>query len=279
MELHLKGKKAIVTGSSSGIGEGIAKCLAKEGAHVMIQGRKKQELERIVQEITASGGVAHYVTGDLAKDEEAKQVAEKTLQTFQRLDILVNNAGIFPPSGWLQSPPQDWLNLFNINVISMVRMIQALLPQMKQLGWGRIIQISSIAGVTPSPAFPDYGATKAAIINMTLSLANELAGTGITVNTVSPGPIVTTGTRILFEKMAREKNWGADWKEIEKKVIQEMLPNSVGRFGTIEEVGHLVTFLASPLADFITGVNYCIDGGRAQPPSRSFDSLGSPRSK
>ena len=104
MELHLKGKKAIVTGSSSGIGEGIAKCLAKEGAHVMIQGRKKQELERIVQEITASGGVAHYVTGDLAKDEEAKQVAEKTLQTFQRLDILVNNAGIFPPQRMAAKP-------------------------------------------------------------------------------------------------------------------------------------------------------------------------------
>jgi NAD(P)-dependent dehydrogenase (short-subunit alcohol dehydrogenase family) len=262
MELNLKGKKALVTGSSSGIGEGIAKCLAKEGAYVMIQGRNTQELQRVVREITAEGGIAHYVEGDLTEDDDAKQVAAKTLQTFQQLDILVNNAGAFPKRGWLQGLPQDWLDLLNVNVVSMVRMIQAFLPQMKTLGWGRIIQIASVAGISPSPGLPEYGITKAANINMTISLAKDLAGTGITVNTVSPGPIATAGARKLFQEIAVEKNWGTNWEVIEKKVTQEMLPNLVGRFGTSEEVGNLVTFLASPAADFITGVNYKVDGGR-----------------
>jgi 3-oxoacyl-[acyl-carrier protein] reductase len=262
LELNLKGKKALVTGSSSGIGEGIAKCLAREGAHVMVQGRKTEELKRVVKEITATGGIAHYVEGDLAKDDEARRVAAETLKTFQRLDILVNNAGAFPSRGWLDSTPEDWLDLVNVNVISMVRMIQAFLPQMKTLGWGRIIQIASAAGTSPMPGLPDYGVTKAANINMTISLAKELAGSGITVNTVSPGPILTPGTRDLFLEMALEKGWGSDIKEIEKKVIQQMLPNMVERFGTPEEVGNLVTFLASPAAGFINGVNYSIDGGR-----------------
>lgn len=262
MDLHLKNKTALVTGSSGGIGEAIAKCLAREGVHVMVQGRKKGELERVVQEITSEGGIAHYVAGDIGKDEDAKRIADKTLTTFQHLDILVNNAGVFPKEGWLQSTPQNWLDLLNVNVVGAVRMIQAFVPQMKTLGWGRVIQIGSAAAISPSPGQPAYGASKAAIMNMSLCLAKELAGTGITVNTVSPGPVATPGVKVLFEGIASEKNWGTDWHEIEKRTTQELLPNLARRFGTTEEVGNLVAFLASPAADYITGANYRVDGGR-----------------
>jgi 3-oxoacyl-[acyl-carrier protein] reductase len=262
MDLNLKNKKALITGSSGGIGEGIAKCLAVEGVHVMIHGRKKQELQRVAQEIMENGGHAHYVEGDLANEEDVKHIVEVALQTFSQIDILVNNAGAFPKRGWLESTPQNWLDLFNLNVVSMVRMIQAFLPQMKSVGWGRIIQIASVAGISPSPDLPEYGVTKSAAINMSISLAKHLAGTGITVNSVSPGPIATQGVKELFHKIALEQNWGTNWEEIEKQATKEILPNLIGRFGTPEEVGHLVAFLASPLADFITGANYRIDGGR-----------------
>ena len=137
MDLKLKNKTALVTGSSRGIGEGIAKSLSREGVHVMIHGRNQQELQRVVQEITKEGGVVHSVEGDLIHEEAVNHIVDFTIKTFKQLDILVNNAGAFPKRGWMECTPQSWLELFDINVVSMVRLIQAFLPQMKALGWGR----------------------------------------------------------------------------------------------------------------------------------------------
>lgn len=261
MDLFLEGKKAIVTGSSSGIGEAIAKRLAQEKAQVMLQGRNEKELKRIHKEINDAGGRAEYVTGDLSDDQAANEVVQKTLKKYGSVDILINNAGAFPNTTWMGTTSKSWNDLFNLNVVSAVRMIQGFLPKMKEKGWGRIIQISSIVGISPPQFQPEYSVTKAADINMTISLARDLAGTGITVNTISPGPIATSGTVELFHTIAKEKNWPDNWKEIEKNVIKEMLPNLVRRFGKPEEIASVAAFLASPLADFITCANYRVDGG------------------
>lgn len=263
MDLHLQGKKALITGSNKGIGEAIAKELAKEGVHVVIHGRNQQEIDRVVKEITASGHKAFGVRGDLTIDEEANRVVHEAISAFNGIDILINNAGAFPVRDWTNTRPSDWTTSFNTNVVSMVRMINGILPQMRKTGWGRIIQIASIAGSSPSPANPDYAASKAANINMSVSLAKELAGSGITVNTVSPGPIVTPGVKETFMQIAQERKWNQEWKEVERRAAKEVLPNLVGRFGKPEEVAAIVAFLCSPRADYIMGANYRVDGGRS----------------
>jgi len=135
---------------------------------------------------------------------------------------------------------------------------------MRQLGWGRIIQISSVVGVQPMAALPDYNVTKAAAINMTVSLSKELANTGITVNTVTPGPIMTAGWIEWARGVAKARDWGDDMAEIEARVVKEVLPNAVGRVGRIDDIATLVAFVASSLAGFINGANLRVDGGVVQ---------------
>jgi 3-oxoacyl-[acyl-carrier protein] reductase len=261
MDLRLEGKKALVTGSSTGIGEAIAKALAKEKVHVAVHGRNTQALEEVVREITESGGRAFAISGDLSKDEEAEQVAKRVLEKFETVDILINNAGIFFERYWDNTSPKEWIELYNTNVGSAVRMIQALLPDMKKQKWGRIIQISSCLGIQPMARMPDYSTTKAAMINMTSSLALELASTGITANTVSPGPILTKTVAANLQRIGPQEGWGTEWSQIEKYFTQHVVPTPMGRLGTPDEVASIVTFLASPLAGYITGANVRIDGG------------------
>jgi 3-oxoacyl-[acyl-carrier protein] reductase len=264
MDLALTGKRALVTGSTGGIGEGITKILAQEGASIVVQGRNESAARRVQQEIEAAGGKAIVAIGDLSTDEGAKRVVDKALAEFGAIDILVNNAGAYEVRGWADATPQQWLDTFNQNVLSMVRMIRLLSPQMRKQGWGRIIQISSMVGVQPMGALPDYNVTKAAVINMTVSLAKELANTGVTVNTVTPGPIMTSGWIEWARSIAKTRSWGDDLAQIERRVVQEMLPNSVGRVGRVDDVANAVAFIASPLAGFINGANLRVDGGGVQ---------------
>ena len=264
MDLHLAGKKAVVTGSSSGIGESIAKRLAQEGAAVVIHGRNEKEARRVAADIEGAGGKAMISIGDLSTDDGAQRVVDKALTELGAVDILVNNAGAYPVLGWMETRPDQWMQLFNQNVVSMVRMIRLLVPQMKELGWGRIIQIASAVGVQPMAGLPSYNVTKAASINMTVSLAKELANTGITVNTVTPGTIMTHGWEEWARGFAKTRGWGDDIAEIERRAVQELLPNSVGRVGRVNEVADLVVFVASPLAGYINGANLRIDGGYVQ---------------
>lgn len=261
MDLQLRDKRVVVTGSSSGIGEAIAKALGQEGAIVVVHGRHEEQANRIAQEISEGGGKAFVAIGDISTDEGARQVADKVLSSLGGVDILVNNAGMYEDRGWMDTPPDGWAEIYNANVISIVRLIQLLVPQMKQLGWGRIIQIASGLATQPLASRPDYESTKAATLNLTVSLAKELAQTGITVNTVSPGLMATPGAERMFREIAPSKGWGTEWAEIEKHLVQEMWPNPSGRLGRPEEVGNMVAYLASPLADYINGANIRVDGG------------------
>ena len=162
MDLQLAGKRALVTGSSSGIGEAIAKSLAAEGARVIVHGRREAEAKRVAAEITAIGGQAAVAIGDLATDAGADAVAKAATEAFGGIDILVNNAGAFPMIGWFDESAAAWTELYNQHVGSMVRMIHRLVPAMKGLKWGRVIQIASAAAPEPGPEMPAYSSTKAA---------------------------------------------------------------------------------------------------------------------
>lgn len=263
LDLKLKDKRALVTGSSSGIGEAVARALAREGARVMIHGRNRERAERVTESIRAEGGRAWLALADLAQPDGAHSLAKNALEALGGVDILVNNAGGADDGmkPWLETDAQQWHASFEQNVFSAVRLIREVAPAMKLGGWGRIIQVSSAVATQPFAVGPEYAAAKAALVNSTVSLAKDLGGAGITVNTVSPGPILTPAAERVFRDIGRQRGWGEDWTEIERRAVAELVPNSVGRIGRVEEVADAVLFLASPRAAFIHGANLRIDGG------------------
>ena len=191
MDLELQGKVALVTGSTSGIGEAAVRRLAREGASVVVHGRRAAEAERVVADITAAGGTAKAALGDLSNDAGAEQAASAALAAFGPVDILVNNAAVFRTDDWNNLDAADWIDQYDKNVGSIVRIVKYILPPMRERQWGRIIQMSSVGAMMPSNMTLNYGGTKAAVAVFSTGLAKVLAGTGITVNTVTPGPVLT----------------------------------------------------------------------------------------
>lgn len=249
-----------MTGSSSGIGEAIARRLAAEGSAVVVHGRNADDVLAVTEAIGADGGDACGLVADLAYPADCDRFIFDVL-TDGGVDILVNNAAAFANRGWDETTPGDWLELYAVNVAAAVQCIQGLLPGMRTAGWGRIIQIGTGEAINPFPFMPDYAATKAALLNLTVSLAKHLDRTSITVNTVSPGIVVTPGVEKFYRAEATRRGWGQDWPTIEAKVLAEILSNPTGRLGRPEEVANLVAFVASPLAGYINGANLRIDGG------------------
>lgn len=262
MDLQLEGKRALVTGSSSGIGEAIAKTLAREGVRVVVHGRNERRAVRVVAEIEAEGGAACVVLGDLSVDESARSVAEAALSAMGGIDILVNNAGVGGPQrSWFGTPTSQWAQMLNNDVLSMVRLVHCLAPQMRQRGWGRLIQVASSGAVQPLGEGPDYSAAKAATVNLTVSLSKALANSGVTANTVSPGGIRTSGFERVWREIAAHRGWSGEWPAIERRIVDDVLRNATGRLGRVEEVASLVAFVASPLGGYINGANLRVDGG------------------
>jgi 3-oxoacyl-[acyl-carrier protein] reductase len=264
MDLKLVGKRALVTGSSSGIGKAIAAALAAEGALVVVHGRDRARVEATAFEIARSGGAAPIAVGDLATDDGAAAVARESLAALGGLDILVNNAGGADgvAQGWIDTTRADWAAVFEQNLFSAVRLVQHLTPALRAGGWGRIINIATGWAMQPAAVMPHYAAAKAALVNVTVSLAREFSGSGVTINTVSPGPIRTATLERTMRGIAKQAGWGTDdWAEIERRIVTEVVPNSVGRIGRVEDIAHAVAFLASPLCDYIDGANLRVDGG------------------
>lgn len=260
MDLELKGRRAVVTGSSGGIGEAIARRLAAEGAAVVIHGRSIEGVRAVAEAITADGGDARGLAADLAVPADCDRFIADVLANGD-VDILVNNAGAFVNRGWDEAAPGDWLELYAVNVAAAVRCIQGFVPAMRTRRWGRVIQIGTGEAINPFPFMPDYAASKAALLNLTVSLAKHLDRTGVTVNTVSPGIVVTPGVEQFYRSEAARRGWGQDWPTIQAAVLAEVLDNPTGRLGTPSEVADLVAFVASPLAGYINSANLRIDGG------------------
>ena len=261
MDLRLAGKRALVTGSSSGIGEAVVKLLAAEGVAVIVHGRDESRANAVAEAIRVKGGEAGVALGDLTTDAGADAVAV-VAQAFGPIDILVNNAGVILRRSWTETTATDWAQIYNTNVISAVRMIQRLVPQMRERHWGRVIQIGGGLSQQPQAAGPNYNATLAARHNLAVSLARELKDTGVTSNVVAPGAILSSeAARMQLIHMGQTHGWGETLEEIEHNATQAIAPNDVGRFGRSEEIAAAVAYLASPIADYVSGATIRVDGG------------------
>lgn len=264
MDLKLDGKIALVTGSSKGIGEGVARGLAREGAIVIVHGRNKTSTEEVAHDIVTQGGRAYAVFGDLTNDDDVQELVNDAQAFAKPVEILINNAGgSGEPEDWNTTRPETWASGYDRNVLAAVRVTARLLPNMRAAKWGRIVNISSMAAMMAPAKRPDYAAAKAAMIAMTASLAKEVAMDGITANTVSPGTIHSDRLDEGFRKVAAARGFASDalWTEIEKIVLPMFAEVPMGRVGTLDEIADAIAFLVSPRASYITGANLRLDGG------------------
>ena len=262
MDLKLQGKVALVTGASKGIGKGIAASLAAEGANVVISARGRDELEATAVELnSAGGGQVAAVVADVTKAEDCARLVEETVSRFGKLHVLVNNAAAIDNFGSYDELSDDnWQALFDLNVLSVVRVTRAALPHMRREKWGRIINIASENALQPDHFMPHYSASKAAVLNMSKSMSKAFATDGILVNSVSPAFILTSMSSEVIRQRAAEG--GMSFEEAEKHLLGELRPHiELKRTGRIEEVGSAVAYLASEASSFITGTNLRVDGG------------------
>ena len=257
MDLKLEGKLALVTGSTAGIGHAIAEALAREGTRVVVNGRAQASVEAAVASLrSATGGDVVGFAGDLSVAARA----EELVRAFPGVEILINNLGIFEPKPFEEIPDSDWARFFDVNVISGVRLARLYLPAMRAADFGRIIFISSESAVQIPAEMIHYGVTKTAQIAVARGLAEAVAGTGITVNSVLPGPTRSRGVGDFVDAMA--KAGGKTAAEVEADFFANVRPTSlIKRFATTDEVASLVAYVASPLASATTGAALRVDGG------------------
>ncbi|ODG98340.1 oxidoreductase [Nostoc sp. KVJ20] len=258
MDLKLQGKSALVSGSTAGIGFAIALGLAQEGASVIVNGRSEERVTQAIAKIQQSIPDAK-VSGVVADAATASGV-EKLFQEVPHVDILINNVGIYEPKTFFDITDEDWLNIFEVNVLSGVRLSRQYLRKQLEQNWGRIIFISSESAIQIPVEMIHYGTTKTAQLAIARGLAEMTIGTGVTVNSVLPGPTRSEGVEEFITKLAQER--GISPTEVEAEFFQNVRPSSlIKRFATNEEVAAIVVYLSSPLASATNGAALRVDGG------------------
>lgn len=255
MDLELKDKKVLVTGSTKGIGRAIAETLLMEKAEVIINGRSDKSVEDALCEIHTKIENAQ-VSGVVCDFSKPKEI-QALIETCDTLDILINNVGIFEPKDFLDIPDSDWQRFFDVNVMSGVRLARAFLPHMLKQNWGRIIFISSESGINIPEEMVHYGMTKTAQLAISRGIAETTKGTKVTVNSVLPGPTLSEGVK-EFAGIAGDRSH----KEVEKQFFKTERPTSLlQRFATTQEVANMVVYVASPLSSATNGAALKVDGG------------------
>lgn len=256
MDLKITGKTALVTGSTGGIGFSIAEELAREGAQVIINGRSRQRVDAALADLNKKGGNCQGIVADLGTGDGVKALTS----SLKNVDILVNNMGIYEPCDFFAISDDDWFRLFEVNVMSGVRLSRHYMPGMLERNWGRIVFISSESGVNIPKEMIHYGFTKSAQLSIGRGLAELTAGTNVTVNSVLPGPTRSEGVEQFVENMSKQK--GCSAAEVEMDFFKTIRPSSlIQRFASCEEVAHMVAYVCSDLAAATNGAALRVEGG------------------
>ncbi|GAB4021529.1 SDR family NAD(P)-dependent oxidoreductase [Spirosoma koreense] len=258
MDLQIRGKTALVTGSTAGIGLAIAKTLAQEGADVILNGRNKERVDALVRQLTDELPGSRF--SGIAADFSQVNEIDALLGALPQVDILINNVGIFEPKEFTDISDEDWFKFFEVNVMSGVRLSRHYFPRMLANGWGRIIFISSESALQIPTEMIHYGTTKTAQLAISRGLAELTTGTEVTVNTVLPGPTLSEGVGGFITSMAARSNVSVE--EMEKDFFKNERPTSLlKRFATTQEIANMVAYLSSPLASATNGAAIRVDGG------------------
>lgn len=258
MQIELSGKTALVTGSTGGIGMAIAKGLAGAGATVVLNGRTQARINAALETLRAALPQADVrgVAADLASAEGCQSV----VQAEPDVDILVNNVGLFGPHDFFEVPDEKWQQYFDVNVMSGIRLSRAYTPGMVDKGWGRVVFMSSESGINIPTEMIHYGVTKTANLSVSRGLAKRLAGTGVTVNAVLPGPTLSDGVADMLAEDQQAS--GQSMEEFAAAFVQQARPSSIiQRAATVDEVANMAVYVTSPLSSATTGAALRVDGG------------------
>ncbi|MBI2430914.1 MAG: glucose 1-dehydrogenase [Candidatus Levybacteria bacterium] len=245
--MRLQGKVAIVTGGGTGIGQGIAVLFAKEGASIVVFGRRPEPLNETVQLIKQKGGKAIAIPTDVSLFEQVQKAVQQVVTQFGKIDILVNNAGVYLPHDALSASEEEWNTVMSIDLKGVWTCAKAVLPQMLKAGSGKIVNIASIAGLIGFEQSAAYCAAKGAVVNLTREMALDYAPKGINVNAIAPGVIESDMTKPFLSE------------EASKKSFLDKTP--IGRIGKPEDIGYAAVYLASNESDFVVGHTLVVDGG------------------